>query len=736
MALPLSIVVCTHNHAASLAATLRALAEQDADPACFEVLVVDNDCTDDTGSVLTRAGKEAPNVRVTREPTPGQAHARVRGVRESHGEWIAFVDDDNLLAQNWVTCVLHFTAKHPACGVFGGVVVIRWAEEPPAAVERRAYAYAATDLRGGTRCLQGEARWLIRGAGMVCRREALESTGWLDWQASAGRAGTGSAGGDDTEIVLRIARAGWEIWYEPACRLEHAIAVHRLSVAYLRQLHASFGAADPLLLGFRDHGSLARWAARCAALLARGLFALGRHTIRGCIDPDARLTARLTVDTLRGQVRGLRAVAALTRAERRAWLGQPACTHVRGETDEATRCRVLHLHRGRDYGGLERVLYCLGAERELAPEMEPVFGLGFRHRLATDLLRSGARVEILPSPSRRRPWLAVAAWWQLARWLRRERFDVVVCHGSSALVNFGWVARVSGVPLVLWMHTDTKQRAANLVERLAGHLRPALAICNSAFTAHGLPLLFQRPPPHVVIHCPVAPPHFPVSSDNLRNDLRAALDTSSEAVVIILPSRLQLWKGHAVLLTALGRLRDVPGWVCWIVGGPFDAEQAAVLATLQADVQRLGLAPRVRFTGQREDVPALLAAADIFCQPNLTPEPFGVNAVEALYAGLPVVASDSGGTREIVDASCGCLVPAGDAPALSEVLASLITDPIARRRLGAAAPARARVISDPAFILARLHAALAELVRSRPGNVVATAAVGRVVPVQTGVNRE
>ena len=70
----------------------------------------------------------------------------------------------------------------------------------------------------------------------------------------------------------------------------------------------------------------------------------------------------------------------------------------------------------------------------------------------------------------------------------------------------------------------------------------------------------------------------------------------------------------------------------------------------------LGISDRVRFAGQRDDVPGLLAAADVFCQPNTGPEPFGIAYVEALWSRLPVVATQFGGAQEIVDDSCGLLV--------------------------------------------------------------------------------
>ena len=120
------------------------------------------------------------------------------------------------------------------------------------------------------------------------------------------------------------------------------------------------------------------------------------------------------------------------------------------------------------------------------------------------------------------------------------------------------------------------------------------------------------------------------------------------------------------------------------------------MAELRTAANRAGIADRVRFLGQRADVPRLMAAADVFCQPNIGPEPFGIVFVEALYAGLPVVTSGFGGATEIVDKTCGVLTTPGDAEALAAALRSLIQDPSRRQTLGAAGPGRARSLCDPA----------------------------------------
>ena len=278
---------------------------------------------------------------------------------------------------------------------------------------------------------------------------------------------------------------------------------------------------------------------------------------------------------------------------------------------------------------------------------------------------------------------------------------------------FGFSIRRSGVPLVYWMHNDVKTRNKNIWELIASHQKPELVIANSEFTAASLPLHFARIPPHVVIPCPVTRPRRPFLTPEQRAQIRAQLKTPPEAVVIVLAGRPEAWKGHALLLEALDQLRMLPDWHCWIIGGAFDAQQAAFLETLRVTAPRdLRIADRVQILGQRQDVPDLLLAADVFCQPNQTPEPFGIVFIEALYAGLPVISVDHGGAKEILDDSCGRLVKPGDAAGLAAVLEELICHTDQRSALSRNAPLRGAAISDPARVLPRVHQQLSLLQRS------------------------
>ena len=125
--------------------------------------------------------------------------------------------------------------------------------------------------------------------------------------------------------------------------------------------------------------------------------------------------------------------------------------------------------------------------------------------------------------------------------------------------------------------------------------------------------------------------------------------------------------------------------------------------------RELGVADGVVFTGQRSDVPRLMAAADVFAMPSLG-EPFGLVFLEAMAMQLPVVALDSGGAPEVVeDGVTGFLVEPGDMDGLTSKLLALLEDPKRRQRMGAAGRQRVeahfttpRMAADTARVYRRL----------------------------------
>jgi glycosyltransferase involved in cell wall biosynthesis len=367
--------------------------------------------------------------------------------------------------------------------------------------------------------------------------------------------------------------------------------------------------------------------------------------------------------------------------------------------------RVLHVHSGNIYGGIETLLVTLARYRHLCPEMETSYALCFEGQLSEELLATGSQVYLLGNVRLRQPSSVIKSRGALKRLLARERFDAIICHSAWSLVVFGPLIRSIELPLVFWLHATTDGK--HWLERWARRTRPDLIICNSEFTASRRHLLYPQARAEL-IYCPVAAPELNYSIDD-RKAMRAEFNTPENAVVIIQISRLEKYKGHRIMLEALSQLSDAQNWVYWQVGGPQRPEEIRYLEELKETAERLKLAGRARFLGWQSDALKLLAAADIYCQPNTVAEPFGITFIEALYARRPVVTTAMGGPKEIIDDSCGILVSADDASALAASLRQMIEDPTLRAQMGEAGPARARELCDPLMQMQKLSALLSSI---------------------------
>jgi len=364
--------------------------------------------------------------------------------------------------------------------------------------------------------------------------------------------------------------------------------------------------------------------------------------------------------------------------------------------------RVLHVASGNLYGGVETALVMLARERHRCQDMEPHFAVCFPGRLAEELAAAGAPVHMLGEVRVRRPVSIWRARRRLASLLFSAAIDVVTCHAPWTHALFGPVPRAAGRPLVLWLHAPFLGR--HWLERWAHHTPPDALISNSRFTAAASAGAFANVPTEVV--------YFPVSLPEVKLGvaeqyaIRAELDTTVEATVIVQAGRMEPLKGWHMHIDALGALRDLSGWVAWFIGGPQGTTERRYSENLKHAARRLGIRDRIRFLGERTDVARLLGAADIYCQPNTEPDSFGLAAVEALLAGLPVVTTGAGGLAEIVDDTCALRV-ASDSRAVAAGLRQLVADATLRRQLGASGLARVQKLCHPTTQMKHVGRALA-----------------------------
>ncbi len=353
--------------------------------------------------------------------------------------------------------------------------------------------------------------------------------------------------------------------------------------------------------------------------------------------------------------------------------------------------KVLHLIWALDLGGAERQVIEIvkGLDRS---RFEPTVGC---------LVRKGRWGEALEAEGTpvvdfaKRPGLDVALLPRLTRFIRQGGFEIVHTHAFTASSWGRAAATIARVPaIVAHEHSgfSLESPPRRVVDRMLAHWTSRWVVVSEALARdlvriEGLPLSKL-----VVVRNGVS--RQPASPDAVQR-ARAELLGDGFTELLGTVGRLERRKGLEVLLEAYLRLAPRrPGLALALVGdGPLRSE-------LEEEVRERGIADRVRFTGRREDVAAVLGALDVFALPSHT-EGLSIALLEAALAGCAIVATDVGGNSEVVrDGRNGLLVPPRDPSALADAVRALLDDPRRARELGRQAARDVQRFSADAMIRA------------------------------------
>lgn len=187
--------------------------------------------------------------------------------------------------------------------------------------------------------------------------------------------------------------------------------------------------------------------------------------------------------------------------------------------------------------------------------------------------------------------------------------------------------------------------------------------------------------------------------------------------IVMLPGRLTRWKGHWVLIEAIGRLKDRSGLRCLLVGS--DQGRGAYVKELETEISRRGLQGVVQIAGNCRDMAAAFMLADVVVSTSVEAEAFGRVIAEAQAMGRPVIATDHGAAREtVVHGETGWLVPPGDAGALAEALREALSlDAVQRDSLARRVIANVRRDYTKALMCDRTLSVYEEVLAERRGPV-------------------
>ena len=306
-------------------------------------------------------------------------------------------------------------------------------------------------------------------------------------------------------------------------------------------------------------------------------------------------------------------------------------------------------------------------------------------------------IEVFTSTLKRWP---LAELRRVAQIAHERQIDVVQTHMSSAHF-FGVLLRwFGGLPCVATAHCDRFQLHWAWNDRV-------IAVSDATARYHHRVNLVPRRKIEVVYNF-IDDHRFSSVLPAVRPAMRSQLELEPHHIAIGTVGDVTERKGQLHLVRAMSEvLRQVPEARLLLVGRCYAKYEAKV----RREIDRLQIAHAVKFCGYRSDIRNILAALDIFALASVE-EPFGISALEAMAAGLPVVTTSAGGLPEIViHGDTGFLVRPRDPKALAEALVDVASDMSLRSRFGASGLARARTHFSSESQTPRIEAALARAAR-------------------------
>ncbi len=238
----ISIILCTYNRASLLAKTIRSILDCAVSNINYELLIVDNNSTDNTKDVILSFNDN--HVRYIFEPNQGLSNARNRGIKESQGNMLIFTDDDVIVDRNWIKSIYNCFIQHPDCIAVGGrilpdftdVKVPKWIKD-----NYREFPGPIVSHDYGEDCFEYPERMYFVGANMAFRREVFDKYGLFNPNLGFNAKDNIMIPGEETDIFKRIKAGGDKILYCGKALVYHPVPQDRCNLNYIIRWHIGGG---------------------------------------------------------------------------------------------------------------------------------------------------------------------------------------------------------------------------------------------------------------------------------------------------------------------------------------------------------------------------------------------------------------------------------------------------------------------------------------------------------------
>ena len=366
---------------------------------------------------------------------------------------------------------------------------------------------------------------------------------------------------------------------------------------------------------------------------------------------------------------------------------------------QSKRYNILYLDSGSGIGGGQRSLLLLLKHLD-ATRFRSFLGCLGDSMLAAAARKAGHPVIPLDLPKQHdkgdkvrrftfdditRDLLQLKVIFQLLWVLEEKQIDLIHANSLAAGLIGGIAAKLYGVPIVMHKRYAT---AYGVLDRLCEKLLDRVILVSEAtrwaFAPHSKQTLIYNGVELSALRPPLSPPRWRGGKT-----LRADLNLDPDALLIGIVTRITPEKGIHLLIEATAKLKASPYIQLLVVGGPYFPKDAEYIDSLKVQAEKLGIADRVIFTGFLEDTGAILSLLDVVLLASTIPEACPRTIIEAMAAGVPVIATPLGGSKELVTPETGILVPAEDADAFAAAITQLAEDNERRKQMGKACRLRA-----------------------------------------------
>lgn len=239
--LRLSLIISTYNRSDLLIGALQSVVQQSADPQLWECIVVNNNSTDDTLARFEEFAAKHPdfNLRIVTETTQGLSYARNRGIRESEGEYIAIIDDDERIAKEFIEAYIELFDTTPDAMAAGGPIVAEYQTKRPRWMSCFTERPIANTMYWGDKVKEFPKGRVPGGGNMALRRSAVRRYGVFD--TSLGYVGESLLGGEECDLFERLQIAEAKYYYVPKAVMYHIIPDSKLTPDYFERLCRNVG---------------------------------------------------------------------------------------------------------------------------------------------------------------------------------------------------------------------------------------------------------------------------------------------------------------------------------------------------------------------------------------------------------------------------------------------------------------------------------------------------------------